>query len=225
MEKRTSPFEESVVPGETMNAQWEVTTTDESVADLSIDTLMASAGFVYNGNTEQTTEAIDVVSGQAGKTNTQLLVDFDGDFDSEGYIAATNEVINGQLDRKNGAEAISDGTLELSGGTSGVVFTPAEPLDDDTYLNRSVVAEARIRGEDAQEHLTTLMGITGNTWARYENERLAYGFTGPAATNYAEAKGTVESLSTTEFVTVAVVYTYVDDSTACVTFWIDGTLW
>lgn len=108
-----------------------------------------------------------------------LKVSFGGSFSSRNnYTSAGNEVLGGASVRNTGSESLDATTgVDLSGGRSGLTFTPTEPLSGGA-VQRSVVLEASFTPRGGQGSLATVLALGGQVFARYNGSHRACGLRG-----------------------------------------------
>jgi len=96
-----------------------------------------------------------------------LRVSFGGSFSSgDNYTSAGDEVLGGALARNTGSESLDATTgVNLSGGNSGLTFTPTDPVSGGD-VQRSVILEAAFTPASGQGSLATILALGGQVVQR-----------------------------------------------------------
>lgn len=156
-------------------------------------------------------------------TSSELLnVNFDGTVNNSSYIAATDEVVNGQFSMASGTST-SNGISTTTGGTQALIFTPETEALTSVKLDQAFVAEFEFTAQSSQGPLATLFALGGNLFVRYQGDGIRYGFSSESGGRWSDHVNTIPLPAVGESHIISLAYLPNSQAGASMQLVIDGT--
>jgi alpha-L-fucosidase len=217
--------------GTAANQRWTYDTTARTLRNQGTGTCLDAYGAGTANNTRITLWSCGTAANQqwqiaAAGYQALLNVEFGGSFTTaSGYTPAPGELVDGQVTRLAGSETVDGSAVTLTGGGTGIGFTPRTTLTSARYVNKSLLAEAVVRRQaGATLAFDTVLSLAGGGYYRYANgsqNTTQFGMFGPDAPYY-DTRQDGPSLSDARTTHVALAYEYVNDTSARLAAYVDG---
>ncbi|WP_143570922.1 alpha-L-fucosidase [Tessaracoccus sp. ZS01] len=157
-------------------------------------------------------------------TTDLLDVSFDGSLNGTAYVPAAGETVEGALTSRDGA-TVGGGQATLSAATHALNFlADPNPLSA-VNLDAGFVAELEFTPSATQRTLATIFALGGNSFVRYQDGQLRYGFssnpTGTAG-NWSNHIATIALPAAGASHVLSVAYDPQPEGGAKMHLWLDG---